>query len=117
MLKKELEERVAELEKENQELCRRVVEAELSEEAISICRAHLEEVGHRGMFFDDVVRGAVQEIKALRYDVEHSRPSRGWRWRNLPGEGKANERPMRAKEGSTKMWATWFAIPKGEEAP
>lgn len=116
MLKKELEERVAELEKENQELRRRVGEAELSEEAISLCRAHLGEVGHRGMFFDDVVRGAVQEIKALRYDAERYGRLRESVWQGVPMVGKGVERPMRPKEDRMFPQA-WVALASGKEAP
>jgi hypothetical protein len=108
MLKKELEEQVQELERENAELRQRAGEAELSEEAIGICRGLLEQVGHRGMFFDDVVRGAVQEIKALRWDVERLGAYRKSIWAPLPGEGEKNERPLRPKSDHLK--ATWFAL-------
>jgi phage shock protein A len=108
MLKKELEKRVEELEKENAELRQRAGEAELSEEAIGICRGLLGEVGHRGMYFDDVVREAVQEIKALRYDRQRYERMRESVWSHIPGKGKESEAPLRPKnEGYT---ATWFAL-------
>jgi hypothetical protein len=108
MLKKELEEQVQELEKENAELRQRVGEAELSEEAIGICRGLLEQVGHRGMYFDDVVRGAVQEIKALRYDRQRYERMRESVWSHIPGKGKESEAPLRPKPDHLK--ATWFAL-------
>lgn len=72
MKKTELEARVTELEA-------KAAEDALNGEAIEECRAALKDVGHDRTFFTDGVASIVQELKALRYDVERFRQASVWR--------------------------------------
>lgn len=107
MTNAELAARVAELEAELEELRQRLGEADLSEEAIGICRAELGKIGHRGTFFDDVVRAVVQEVKALRYDRQRYEQMTHSTWKYSRDE--KTERPMRSPSDpkAFKAFVAW----------
>lgn len=105
----ELEAEIERLNGQREALEHSIRDLELSAEAIQDCRAILSDIGHRGTYFDDVVRAAVQELKALRYDNERFQRLRESTWSSIPKEAKGEERPKRSKAEEFGVRA-WFAL-------
>ena len=105
--KAQLLDELAEARDEIEELKNKLYDEELNGEAIMECRALFDDLGHSAAFFDDVVRSACTEIKALRYDVDRYR-------RRLESAVKFDVRlsasPMKNAAKRPKEFAEYIAL-------